>query len=387
MNISLESVIKPMPSEQNIEIVERKGSGHPDSLTDGICEAGSRALCKFYREKEGTIHHHNLDKGLLIGGVSNPVFGGGEIVEPPTAIVAGTATIFGNIDDVKMVIYEEAEEFLHSVLRFNSKLNPTIEVKIHPGSTDIVATYNRYGKGETPLSNDTSFGVGFAPRTKLEDIVYNTERALNSDDVKKRLPWIGEDIKVMGIRRGENNNITVAVAFVSKFISSLDEYYEGKEKIKDLLKRKFGENINFSINTADHEGSIYLTVSGTSWENGDDGQVGRGNRSNGLITPTRTMSLEAVAGKNPVAHIGKLYNLKAQEIADEILKAFDVKDVEVFLVSQIGKPVNQPFVGVKYIPNAELKEKEVSDIVADALSAEGFNKLTEKLVKNKIPIC
>src|SRR5690606_40191772 len=73
------------------------------------------------------------------------------------------------------------------------------------------------------------------------------------------------------------------------------------------------------VNMADGETpeSVYLTVTGTSAESGDYGQVGRGNRANGLITPHRPMSLEAVAGKNPVTHVGKLYNLLASRIAAE----------------------------------------------------------------------
>jgi S-adenosylmethionine synthetase len=51
--------------------------------------------------------------------------------------------------------------------------------------------------------------------------------------------------------------------------------------------------------------TVYLTVTGTSAEAGDDGEVGRGNRVNDLITPYRPISLEAAAGKNPVTHVGQ----------------------------------------------------------------------------------
>jgi len=75
----------------------------------------------------------------------------------------------------------------------------------------------------------------------------------------------------------------------------------------------------------------------------DDGQVGRGNRLNGLITPGRAMSLEAAAGKNPVGHVGKIYNVLAAAMAREICEALpEVEQASVQLVSQIGRPVSEP---------------------------------------------
>ncbi len=87
-------------------------------------------------------------------------------------------------------------------------------------------------------------------------------------------------------------------------------------------------------------GDVFLTVTGTSAEAGDDGEVGRGNRTCGLITPYRSITLEAAAGKNPVSHVGKLYNLVASRIAAAITAEIpDVPDAACVLVSQIGRPV------------------------------------------------
>jgi len=99
------------------------------------------------------------------------------------------------------------------------------------------------------------------------------------------------------------------------------------------------------VNNADDEktGCVYLTLSGTSAEMGDDGSVGRGNRANGLITPFRPMTLEAIAGKNPVSHTGKIYSLFAFEIADRIVLEFpEIEAVEVYLLSQIGNAIDKP---------------------------------------------
>jgi len=387
MQIHIEKLNQKPVSDQKIEIVERKGIGHPDSLTDAICESASRILSNYYIEKQGFICHHNLDKGLLVGGVSNPVFGGGEIIESPTAIVAGTATIIERIDDIKKLIYEEVDKYFDSTLRFADKLNPHIMVNIHPGSHALVDIFKRFSKGEIPPANDTSFGVGFAPMTQLETTVLKVENFLNSKEIKIKFPSIGEDIKVMGSRNDDNTNLTVAIAFVGKFLSSLEEYYDQKEKIRELLEGKFKtDGMKVYVNTCDTKESIYLTVTGTSWEMGDDGQVGRGNRANGLITPCRTMSLEAVAGKNPVTHVGKIYNLKAQEIANEINDLFKVREVQVQLLSKIGCPINDPFVGVKYIANGDVRQSEVEDIVSNSLSREGFDDLIQGLLKGTISV-
>jgi len=387
MQIHIEKLNQKPVSDQKIEIVERKGIGHPDSLTDAVCESASRILSNYYIEKQGFICHHNLDKGLLVGGVSNPVFGGGEIIESPTAIVAGTATIIERIDDIKKLIYEEVDKYFDSTLRFADKLNPHIMVNIHPGSHALVDIFKRFSKGEIPPANDTSFGVGFAPMTQLETTVLKVENFLNSKEIKIKFPSIGEDIKVMGSRNDDNTNLTVAIAFVGKFLSSLEEYYDQKEKIRELLEGKFKtDGMKVYVNTCDTKESIYLTVTGTSWEMGDDGQVGRGNRANGLITPCRTMSLEAVAGKNPVTHVGKIYNLKAQEIANEINDLFKVREVQVQLLSKIGCPINDPFVGVKYIANGDVRQSEVEDIVSNSLSREGFDDLIQGLLKGTISV-
>lgn len=199
-----------------------------------------------------------------------------------------------------------------------------------------------------PLSNDTSAGVGFYPLDPLEETVKETEKFLNSNDTKSIYPFIGEDIKVMGIREKGNIRLTVAIATVDKYISSLEDYVHKINNIKLVLNEQkwIGCDTKIDINTADNyeTGSIYLTVSGTSAEAGDDGQVGRGNRSNGLITPYRPMTLEAIAGKNPISHVGKIYNLFAVDLCKRVVEDNHAEQAYAYIVSQIGKPINQPLV-------------------------------------------
>lgn len=369
------AINKPLPRDQETEIVERKGLGHPDTICDNAAESVSVALCRFYIEKFGSIMHHNIDKALLVGGSANPEYGGGGMKKPIQLIIAGRAIMTnGEKDlDIKGIAVDSIRDYIRNNFRF---LDPCdhidIDIKTRPGSKDLVELFNRFGKGEVPLSNDTSYGVGYYPFDALEEIVYKTEKYLNSHGTKEFYPFIGEDIKIMGIRHLNDIRITVALAMIDRFIIDKDDYAEKKELIKKLIRSQswFKENYRLDINTADsYEGeSFYMTVTGTSAEQGDDGQVGRGNRVNGLITPSRPMTLEAVAGKNPVSHVGKLYNLFARELSRELVNRKLASEAYVNIVSQIGEPVTSP-----QMLDIELRDKSVKDSVVIELAEEMLN--------------
>ncbi|HIP90423.1 MAG TPA: methionine adenosyltransferase [Candidatus Nanopusillus sp.] len=340
--------------ERPIEIVERKGLGHPDSICDGIAESVSSALCKMYKEKMGVILHHNTDQVELVGGYAYPKLGGGHIVTPIYILLSGRATTELLDKDkgelIKLpassVAIKAARSYLQKTIRnLDIDSDVVVDCRIGQGSTDLIEVFERK-KSEIPLANDTSFGVGYAPFSTTEKLVLETERLLNSDELKNEIPAVGEDIKVMGLREGKKITLTVAMAAVDKYVKSVEEY----QKVKDAVKKKIEElaknitdyEVEVCINTADDENTIYLTVTGTSAEMGDDGSVGRGNRANGLITPFRPMSMEAASGKNPINHIGKIYNILSNLIARDVAKLSGVKECYVRMLSQIGKPINEP---------------------------------------------
>jgi len=378
-------VVTPMTFEpvysQDAEIVERKGTGHPDTICDSIAEELSVELSKLYLEEFGAIMHHNVDKALLVGGVAHPVFGGGEIISPIEIYLVGRA--LNEKGDKPLPVEELAIEVTRRWIKENIRnLDPDrhviVQPRIKPGSKDLVDLFMRFqNKGEVPLANDTSFGVGFAPLDDLERIVFETEQFLNSEKLKEEHPEVGEDIKVMGVRIRDRIRITIACAFVSRYIENLDDYLQKREavldKVKELASSLTDKEVEVYLNTADdpENGSVYITVTGTSAEQGDDGQVGRGNRVNGLITPYRPMSLEAAAGKNPVSHIGKIYNVVANLIADRVVNEIEeVEEAYCYIVSQIGKPINEPQVcDVKIRTSRDIKgiEKEITKIAEQEL--------------------
>ena len=401
-NIVVEEVNWQPVESLNVELVERKGLGHPDYIADSVAEAASRALSKYYLEKYGAILHHNLDKVLLVGGQSNPRFGGGEVLQPIYIIVAGRATTEVRVEDgvetipVGTLTISAAKDWIKRNMRYlNPEEHVVIDYKIGKGSTDLVKVYE-LGK-EMPLANDTSFGVGYAPLTTLEKIVYETERYLNSPNVKKELPEVGEDIKVMGLRRDKTIEITVAAAMISKLVPDVDHYIAVKEELANRVLSLASNiapdyDIKVYVNNADRpeKGLVYLTVTGTSAEHGDDGATGRGNRANGLITPMRPMSLEATAGKNPVSHVGKLYNVLASIIANRIYSEIgDVKEVYVSILSQIGRPIDDPLVAnVKLLPaNGKITNTMKND--AESIVDEELNnikKLTELILEERVSL-
>ena len=336
------------PASQPFEIVERKGLGHPDTICDALTENLSRALSRVYLERFGAILHHNVDKALLCGGAARPAFGGGEVTEPIDIYLAGRATarFEGVTIAVDEIAVEESRRWLGANLRH---LDPERQVRIHPRirptSPDLAALFLRQREAGAPLANDTSLGVGFAPLDTLERTVLEVERKLNSPAVKAAQPEIGEDIKIMGVRSGGDLSLTVACALVGRHVAGLDDYRAKKARIRELALAAAGGRAKVEVNTADGDtaDSVYLTVTGLSAEAGDDGQVGRGNRVNGLITPYRPMSLEAAAGKNPVTHVGKLYNLLANRIARALVaEVAGVQEAYCYLVSRIGHPITEP---------------------------------------------
>jgi len=399
----VERLETPPITRKNVEFVERKGLGHPDYIADAIAESVSRALCREYLKRFGEVLHHNVDKVLVVGGQSRPKFGGGEILAPIYVLVAGRATTevkteSGAIETVPLgpIVLEASKEWIRSNFRFlDPEKHVVIDYRIGKGSADLVNIFER--RKEYPGANDTSLGVGFAPLSDTERLVLEVERYLNSPKVKSELPMVGEDVKVMAVRMGSKVELTVAVAFVSKFIADRGEYLNAKEEVKrrveDLAAKTTDKEVVVHVNTGDDpsavdESGYYLVVTGTSAEHGDDGATGRGNRVNGLITPMRPMSMEATAGKNPVSHVGKLYNAVAYRAAVKIVEETGVEEAYVKLLSQIGRPINDPlvaYVGVVADESSFAKAKgEIEGIIREQL--DNITKLLPEFVEGKILI-
>ncbi len=394
-NISVEGLDQIPIERQRIELVERKCLGHPDSLADGIAESISRALSRSYFEECGSVLHHNTDQGEVVAGESIPKFGGGRITKPIYFLISGRATkTFNGVNiPADAIAVEAARTYIRKILpTLNMERDVIVDCRMGNGSTDLQDVF-RSCEGRIPRANDTSFGVGHAPFSEAESIVKGVSAYLD-DTLRPKYPVIGQDCKIMCLRDGDAITLTVAMAFVDRYCSGITEYIEQKnvltEQIAAVAQRFTNRKVSVAINTADDLdcGSVFLTVSGTSAEMGDDGSVGRGNRANGLITPNRPMSMEATSGKNPINHIGKIYNLLATRIAQDCIAEIDgIEEMYVRILSQIGHPIDEP-----HVASAQILTKPGTTVRSIQPDIEGIingwmdeiTTITEKVIRGEL---
>lgn len=397
--INIGRLAGPPIDRSAVEVVERKGLGHPDSICDALAEAFSMALCRFHRERFGLILHHNVDKVLLRGGSARPAFGGGKVIEPIEILLAGRA--IAAFEGIEVPIAKLALETAHAWFAqhfhaLDAERHLRIRSLVRPGSQDLIDLYQRRQRAGVALANDTSCGVGFAPLSELETIVLEVEQELNSPTTRAGHPEIGQDIKVMAVRRGQSVHLTVACAFLDRFLRNAAEYRQAKSAVADMARsvaaRHTAKSLEVVVNAADDldAGSVYLTVTGTSAEAGDDGEAGRGNRVNGLITPYRPMTMESAAGKNPVTHVGKIYNVCASLIAQRVVTEIpEIAAAQCFMVSEIGRPVDQPQIIDVRVEPAEGRRlntwrRPIQDVVSSEL--EAMPQLAAKLLDGDIAL-
>jgi len=388
-------------AEERVEIVERKGTGHPDFICDSIMEAVSVALCGEYLRECGTILHHNIDKGLLVAGKVAKRYGGGRVLQPMELIIGDRATFDGpgKTLPVREIAIDAARLWIRRHLRFVDPDNELLyRVVLAPGSEELTDIFSR--PGEVRCANDTSAAVGYYPLSPTETAVLQLERHLNSPQFKKDFPQAGEDIKVMGLRKGTSLDLTVAMPLISRFVASEKDYFSQKEAIHSVMQHyaeqfSWFKNTSVHYNTLDQRGrglgGIYLSLTGTSAEDADSGQVGRGNRVNGLISLNRPMGTEAAAGKNPLSHVGKIYNQLSHKLARDIYQNIEgIREVYVLLLSRIGAPIDRPkMAAVRILPQKGQKVSALAGAVEEIIKRElaDINNFCQALGRGEYPVC
>lgn len=398
-NILLEALTQTPVGQQRIELVERKGKGHPDTICDAIAEEVSLALCREYLATFGRILHHNADKGFLVAGQTEPRLGGGTVLEPMRLVLGDRAVSMcdGKGIEAGEIAEASAKNWLRKNLRFvDPDKHLVFQNELKEGSPELTDIFERDVIG----ANDTSAAVGYAPLTETERLVLESEKWMNSPDFQRQFPEAGEDVKVMGIRRDCDLSLTVAVTFVDRFVLDAASYFRRKEEMRQALtdhltsKLRTLDRVSVQLNTLDDpargEGGMYLSVLGTSAEGGDCGQVGRGNRVNGVIPLNRPISNEAAAGKNPVSHVGKIYSLLTHHIANEVVQRVEgVAEVYVWLCSQIGQPIHAPLIAASQVILLEgVGLSDVQPAVEAIIERElaGIHDFSKRLVRGELPV-
>jgi S-adenosylmethionine synthetase len=252
-NIHVEPLRAVPIEQQDVELVERKGLGHPDSIADGVAESVSRALSRLYLDEFGRILHHNTDETQVVGGASEPKFGGGKVTQPIYILMVGRATTEVNGEKLpyRQTAVEAAQKYVAAVCdHLDPEKQVEFDCKIGQGSVDLRGVFEH----EKVLANDTSFGVGFAPFSDTERLVLESERFLTLK-LKKKVRALGEDVKVMGYRAGEKIRLTVAAALVDRELDDADAYQnvctEIRERLADHASKITNREVKIEVNTAD----------------------------------------------------------------------------------------------------------------------------------------
>lgn len=328
-----------------VELVERKGSGHPDTICDRLAEDLGRDLARTSLEQTGRVQHFNVDKAIFAAGTVDVGFGGGEHTKRSRLVLVGKVNFTDQWRPDVDTLTDGTRSRLLQLLPDATPDAFDVEIWLNQSAADLADVVTQGHRDGVPRANDTSFAAVSVPRSALEDVVYRLEHYLNSAPYRGEVP-IGRDIKVMGARHDSEVVVTVAVPVLARKVHDRTTYDQVIERVRidalALVRDVFGENTTVRVNQADTPESQYLTLTGTSAEAGDDGQVGRGNRFGGLITPYRPMSLEAAAGKNPAAHVGKTYHAFAEDISRRIVAETEADETTIRMLSSIGHPVTEP---------------------------------------------
>ncbi|WP_242318994.1 methionine adenosyltransferase [Bacillus cereus group sp. BfR-BA-01349] len=370
------------PDKLQFEVVERKGLGHPDTLADGIAEAAEIEYCRYCLDKFGYIPHHNFDKVMIVGGHCIQKYDGDNFSDPIKVIFMGRGSkSFGDetipLEDIQI---KAAKEYLSrvlphldvnskSVIEFRSitSSHSTRPYWFNPRDKNDLPEYNNEG----PTANDTATMISYWPLTKSEKLALDIEGYFyknNTADLPyPRFTEFGGDIKVMVVRDGDTIVATVAVPQITTMTANADQYFLRENKLKDNLKRYIkslypNDDIQLILNSR----PPYLVTAGSCTDFGEEGAVGRGNKTHGIISSFRPNTMEAPHGKNATYFVGKVLGYHADVISKRIYEATGVP-CQVILRANIGDKLYSPS---KILVSTAKKVDEIiiQNIITDALN-------------------
>ena len=357
------------------EIVERKGVGHPDTLTDGLAEAISSGYSRYCKDNFGAILHHNFDKLAITGGLVETEFGSSRVIKPATVIINGRAS--ESFGDSKISVTELTKKLAIGYLKpvlphaessyFNFlHLTNTYSHNPHwykPRSIEDLP------EDKKPYANDSSTYSSYWPLSLLENTVLKAE-ALLCDE-----PYYGQDIKILAVRNDNEVSFTICLPQIARLTDSSEQYTlrlkTTHQKVEQFLKESLGPyKVSLFINTADGRSGEghYLLATGSCIEAGEEGVVGRGNKSRGIISSVRPSSMEAISGKNPVYHVGKIWAAVADSLSRAIAERYSCY-CEVHVATKNGDDLFSP--------------ENITIITDKAIDNEGAEKIIEKHLSYK----
>jgi S-adenosylmethionine synthetase len=402
------------PAHQAYEVVERKGLGHPDTLADHLAEHLSRVYSDYTRERFGAILRHQFDKTTLMCGRCKVAFGDGQLLEPIRVLLNGRASSrLGDLQiPVRELLTEATLEFLGERL---PALDPRTDVRVlyevrHGSHTTTGGIFGDAAANDAPIhyrfdprtlddlpethcvsANDTSLGCAFAPYTPLERLVLGIEADLNGSARKAEWPWLGSDIKLMAMRWHTSVSLVVAAPVLARQTPTEADYFDRIAMLAERIRALAGElAASYSleelvVNSGDNlpARKLYMNLTGSSIESGDEGQVGRGNRMGGVIAPARPFTMEGICGKNPVYHVGKVYSAAAFRIAQRLHDEAGLA-AHVSLLNRMGEPLATPWSAYVAVEGPDPDRDKIERVVRDVL--EDLGEITQSLLRGEFPL-
>jgi S-adenosylmethionine synthetase len=347
------------------------------------------------------VLHHNFDKLALLGGACEVRYGSGRMTAPVRVLVNGRAAraCAGTGIPVDDLVQETVREFFRERLPEVDQLCVELNITSNPSPGAVLTgdetpdravwfaprSLDDLRERRVRLANDTSLGTGWAPESPFEEFARELVDHLSAPGTfTAEHEWCGSDVKLMGYAGADEVDVVLCVPQKCTQVASRAEYLANKDLVLAECRRLAAERlgdapVQFRLNVRDlpERDELYLTYTGSSIESGDEGVVGRGNRVNGLITPLRPMNVEGANGKNPVYHVGKLYNLAARRLAQRLSEATG-DYVEVHLVSATGQRLDRPWRILVRLAAEEPPPDKVNTLILEAL--DGFPALTDEIL-------
>jgi S-adenosylmethionine synthetase len=400
MNIFINSNLS-VPSSCELEVVERKGVGHPDTLADSIAEKISVDYSQYCLKKFGVVLHHNVDKVCIMGGLIKIYdWGLAKMVKPIRVLVNGR--ISPAFNNEKIPLSDIFEKAINLQLK---KTLPHLDVKNWMQIIDESTSYSKNPRWFNPVSlndlpeykiaraNDTSCVVGFWPLTPIEELTLKMENFFYLGDRDPKYKFIGHDIKVMIVRKNKKIDVTLCVPFIVKETPSYNFYKEKvdfiTESLLNVAKKHLGNSYDIRIYVNNHYRSIkkenikkidgyYCNVSGSALDYGEEGVVGRGNNRRGIIPSFRPYTMEAVWGKNPVYHVGKVLGLVVDTLAKNIALRYNCH-AEVIAITRVADPLFEPH-NLLVRTSKKINSRLLKELILETLKKRDW---TEKIIFNE----
>lgn len=372
-----------------MEIVERKGIGHPDTVCDIVSDLTMSAYSEALGKKLGGVPNGSFDKVAVAGGVAILGFNACEVVTPPTYYLLGKAMeVDGSTDYMEPIFRGSVDHAVKTIfgLEVLEGYRPNITVDVNSGiGAEHDADFYKAGRKslnslwDYRLSNDTVACSGWYPFTKHERLTVTLENFINGEEFKGAFPETGTDVKILTRYIDNETYLTICIPFIAKATPSELFYTAKKREIESVISNYVNERVGkatIALNTKDIPGKGYLTVYGSAMDKGDRGMTGRGNRYPGLISVTRPSGVEAYSGKNPNNHSGRIYTKLAFDIARAIFEETGVAGC-VFITADNGAKLTEPS-SVRVIQNG----KDVTAQHKESIHQQLESNLNERTVIN-----